>query len=96
MENVLHRLARLFFPADEEETVPLMSEEEELKVLGRRIEAAQSRFDAASEEGEIDAAVYDLNALETRYRLLVRRIKEKEKAAAEESNRETEKDAAPT
>ena len=43
-----------------------------------RIEAAESRFNTAQTDGEIDAAVYDLNALETRYNLLVRRVRDGE------------------
>ena len=75
MERVLQKLTDLFFSGEKEREDPLPKAEEELILLKKRIEAAQSRFDFSDGEGEIDAAVYDLNALETRYDLLVRRIK---------------------
>lgn len=79
MEKMLQKLTDLFFQAEKEREPILPSAEEELCSLKERIDAAQSRFDFSSEEGEIDAAVYDLNALETRYNLLVRRIRSGEK-----------------
>lgn len=75
MDNVLQRINELLFPAEKETAPPLPTVEEELALLRLRIEAAESRFNTATGEGEIDAAVYDLNALETRYNLLVRRVK---------------------
>ena len=77
MDSVLHRINALLFPAEEEST-PLPTVEEELVLLKMRIEAAESRFNTAQTDGEIDAAVYDLNALETRYNLLVRRVRDGE------------------
>lgn len=77
MENVLHLINRLLFPADREGDAPvkLPTAEEELTLLKGRIRAAQSRFDAAQTDGEAEAAIYDLNALEVRYRLLLRNLK---------------------
>lgn len=78
MDKVLQRINELLFPTEKEADLPLPTVEEELALLKLRIEAAESRFNTATGEGEIDAAVYDLNALETRYNLLVRKVREGE------------------
>ena len=81
MENVLSRLNKFFFPeVVKEEKNLLPSVEEELIQLKKKIAAAQSRFNTAATDGEIETAIYDLNTMETRYRLLLRRLRDEAKA----------------
>jgi len=53
---------------------------ETLKELSQKIAAAESRFQFATSDAEIEIAVSDLNALERRYRLLIEQQKKAENA----------------
>ena len=76
MERVLQFAARLLFPPVREETTPppppVPDENDELASLKERIEAAQTRFEQSASDEETEAAIYELNALEARYRILLR------------------------
>ena len=76
MEKLLKRVSSVFFPpVDPVVSTALPSDEEEMLRIKEEIQAAESRFAFLSDDQAITAAIYQLNALETRYDLLVRRVK---------------------
>ena len=79
MNRALSFVSRLLFPeVDDEPPVETASVEDELSELSHKIAAASSRFDFALSDGEIETAIYDLNALERRYRLLIEQKKRRD------------------
>ena len=47
-----------------------------LKDLKLRLDAAQSRFEFASDDSQIEATIYEMESLSVQYRHLLRRAKE--------------------
>lgn len=78
MKRIFQIALRLLFPPVNDEA-PLLSPERDtpdsLADLQRRIEAAKTRFSMSANDEETEATIYELNALEARYRLLLRRAR---------------------
>ncbi len=74
MENVLGEILGLFRRQEaREEAEPTIREQ--LEDVQRKMAQANNRFSMAEDETLVEAAIFELQALETRYRYLMRRAK---------------------
>ena len=81
MEGVIDQAFRLLRAVRKAKELPKENQSEkellaQLDDVQLRLKSAQCRFDNALDEELVDAAVYELDALESRYAYLLRRAKQ--------------------